>query len=166
MPDPAVLFIALLLIVWILSWFFSYFDFGLTDPRNGEPLLVINQLSGASMTAFFSAMVTNFAHFHPIGVVLVAMLGIGVAEHTEVAVDADILDADAAEVEFVEAAVDAVAVGAEAGALEQEVVADLADAVVGAGAEVIVSTVDVVDTEAVGAETLPLGGHAAAVEVE
>jgi len=27
-------------------------------------------------------MVTNFSHFHPVGVVLVAMLGIGVAEHT------------------------------------------------------------------------------------
>jgi aminobenzoyl-glutamate transport protein len=27
-------------------------------------------------------MVTNFTHFHPVGVVLVAMLGIGVAEHT------------------------------------------------------------------------------------
>ena len=34
------------------------------------------------MTRFLSVMVQNFAHFHPIGVVLVAMLGIGVAEHT------------------------------------------------------------------------------------
>jgi aminobenzoyl-glutamate transport protein len=82
LPDPAVLFIALLFIVWGLSWIFSWFDWGVADPRSGEPLQVVNQLSGASMTAFFSAMVKNFAHFHPIGVVLVAMLGIGVAEHT------------------------------------------------------------------------------------
>ena len=34
------------------------------------------------MTEWLSVMVTNFAHFHPVGVVLVAMLGIGVAEHT------------------------------------------------------------------------------------
>ncbi len=44
--------------------------------------MVVNQLSGESMVLFFSSMVTTFAHFHPIGVVLVAMLGIGVADHT------------------------------------------------------------------------------------
>ena len=82
LPDPAVLFVALLFIVWILSWLLSYVDYGVIDPRTGEPLAVVNQLSGTSLAAFFSAMVKNFAHFHPIGVVLVAMLGIGVAEHT------------------------------------------------------------------------------------
>ncbi len=82
LPDPAVLFIALLFITWLLSWALSWFDFGVADPRNGEPLQVVNQLSPAALTAFFASMVKNFAHFHPIGVVLVAMLGIGVAEHT------------------------------------------------------------------------------------
>ena len=82
LPDPAVLFIALLFIVWLLSWALSGISFDLIDPRNGEQLIVSNQLSGAAMTAFLSAMVTNFSHFHPVGVVLVAMLGIGVAEHT------------------------------------------------------------------------------------
>ncbi|MEJ2530681.1 MAG: AbgT family transporter [Halioglobus sp.] len=82
LPDPAVLFIALLVVVWVLSWALSRIDFGLIDPRSGMPLVVTNQLSGPSIAAFFSSMVTNFAHFHPIGVVLVAMLGVGVAEHT------------------------------------------------------------------------------------
>lgn len=82
LPDPAVLFIYLLVIVWLLSWLMSYLQFDLLDPRSGEPLLIVNQLSGAAITKFLSAMVTNFAHFHPIGVVLVSMLGIGVAEHT------------------------------------------------------------------------------------
>ena len=82
LPDPAMLFVGLLFVVWLLSWALSYFDYGVTDPRSGEPLQVMNQLSGTAMTAFFSSLVTNFSHFHPIGVVLVAMLGIGVAEHT------------------------------------------------------------------------------------
>ena len=82
LPDPAVLFIALLVIVWFLSWAFSGINFGVIDPRSGEPLAVVSQLSGTSMAAFFASMVTNFSHFHPVGVVLVAMLGIGVAEHT------------------------------------------------------------------------------------
>ena len=82
LPDPAILFIALLFIVWILSWVLSGISFDVIDPRNGEKLAISNQLSGSAMTAFLSAMVTNFSHFHPVGVVLVAMLGIGVAEHT------------------------------------------------------------------------------------
>lgn len=82
LPDPAVLFIALLGVVWVLSWLLSGIEFGLTDPRTGEALQINNQLAGDAMTRFFSLMVTNFSHFHPVGVVLVAMLGIGVAEHT------------------------------------------------------------------------------------
>ncbi|MDX1459924.1 MAG: AbgT family transporter [Xanthomonadales bacterium] len=82
LPDPAVLFIALLFIVMLLSWFLSYFEYSVIDPRTREPLAVVNQLSGPALAQFFSSMVTTFAHFHPIGVVLVAMLGIGVAEHT------------------------------------------------------------------------------------
>ena len=82
LPDPAVLFIGLLLAVWVLSWLFSLFSYDLIDPRTGTPLIVVNQLSGTAMTQFLSSMVTTFAHFHPIGVVLVAMMGIGVAEHT------------------------------------------------------------------------------------
>jgi aminobenzoyl-glutamate transport protein len=82
LPDPAVLFIALLFIVWVLSWLLSYVAFDVIDPRSGEALTIQNLLTGSSFTEFLSVMVTNFSHFHPVGVVLVAMLGIGVAEHT------------------------------------------------------------------------------------
>lgn len=82
LPDPAVLFIGLLFIVWILSWLLSGISFAAIDPRTGEALNVTNQLSGSNFTTFLTQMVTNFTHFHPVGVVLVAMLGIGVAEHT------------------------------------------------------------------------------------
>jgi aminobenzoyl-glutamate transport protein len=82
LPDPAVLFIALLFIVWVLSWMLSYVTFDVVDPRSGEALVIRNLLTGSSFTEFLSVMVTNFSHFHPVGVVLVAMLGIGVAEHT------------------------------------------------------------------------------------
>lgn len=82
LPDPAVLFVGLLFIVWGLSWLLSYGDWGAIDPRTGQLLVINNQLSGESMVLFFSSLVKNFAQFHPVGVVLVAMLGIGVAEHT------------------------------------------------------------------------------------
>lgn len=82
LPDPAVLFIALLFIVWVFSWLLSGIAFDVVDPRNGQPLAVQNQLAGGAMTAFLSNLVTVFMSFHPLGVVLVALLGIGVAEHT------------------------------------------------------------------------------------
>ena len=82
LPDPAILFIVLLFAVWILSWLLSYVSFSAIDPRTGEAVVIKSQLSGRALTEFLSTMVTNFSHFHPIGVVLVAMLGIGVAEHT------------------------------------------------------------------------------------
>lgn len=82
LPDPALLFVALLLIVWALSWALAGVDFGLIDPRSGQPLAVQNQLSGGALTAFLANMVKTFVSFHPVGVVLVAMLGIGVAEST------------------------------------------------------------------------------------
>jgi len=82
LPDPAMLFVFLLVVVWLLSWLLSYVSFEMIDPRSGEALVINNLLSGPAMTAWLSVMVTNFSHFHPVGVVLVAMLGIGVAEHT------------------------------------------------------------------------------------
>ncbi|MBT8040446.1 MAG: AbgT family transporter [Gammaproteobacteria bacterium] len=82
LPDPAVLFIGLLLLTWLLSWLLSYFSFDVVDPRTGSTLVINNLLSGTALTQFLSDMVTNFSHFHPVGVVLVAMLGIGVADHT------------------------------------------------------------------------------------
>jgi aminobenzoyl-glutamate transport protein len=82
LPDPAVLFIALLFVVWVLSWLMSYLTFSYIDPRSGEPIVIANQLTGTAITSFMTGFVTNFVTFGPIGTVLVAMLGIGVAEHS------------------------------------------------------------------------------------
>jgi aminobenzoyl-glutamate transport protein len=82
LPDPAVLFLILLIAVWVLSAILSPMQFSDIDPRNGKPLTIVNQLTGASLAAFLANMVTTFTSFHPLGVVLVALLGVGVAEHT------------------------------------------------------------------------------------
>ena len=81
LPDPAALFLLLMAIVWILSWALSGIAFEAIDPRTGEALVINNQLSATAFTQFMTSIVTNFSHFHPVGVVLVAMLGIGVAEY-------------------------------------------------------------------------------------
>src|SRR5918999_4766461 len=81
LPDPAALFLILLVAVWILSALLAPVSFSEIDPRNGQPIKINNQLTGASIASFLSNMVTTFTSFHPLGVVLVALLGVGVAEH-------------------------------------------------------------------------------------
>ena len=80
LPDPAMLFLVSLFIVWALSWLLSGIQFADLDPRSGEPIHVINLLTGAQLAQFLSNMVTIFTSFAPLGVVLVAMLGVGVAD--------------------------------------------------------------------------------------
>ena len=82
LPDPAVLFLLLMLVVWAVSALLSTMTFAEIDPRSGEPIQIRNLLAGTSFTAFMAAMVNTFVTFAPLGVVLVAMLGLGVAEHT------------------------------------------------------------------------------------
>lgn len=81
LPDPAALFLIALAITWIVSWLLSGVRFQEIDPRTGESLRIVNQLSGESLAAFLSGMVNTFVRFPPLGVVLVALLGVGVAEH-------------------------------------------------------------------------------------
>ena len=81
LPDPAVLFLIALIVVWILSAVLAPIQFTEVDPRSSEPIRVQNQLTGAALATFLANMVTVFVTFPPLGVVLVALLGIGVAEH-------------------------------------------------------------------------------------
>src|SRR5918993_5988017 len=82
LPDPAALFLILLFVVWIVSAILSTMTFAEIDPRTGKALVINNQMTGAAIATFLSNMVTTFTSFHPLGVVLVALLGVGVAEHT------------------------------------------------------------------------------------
>lgn len=81
LPDPSMLFLLLLICVWILSALLSSFSFSsVIDPRTEAPLVINNLLNGRAMADFLSRMVTIFTGFAPLGVVLVAMLGVGVAD--------------------------------------------------------------------------------------
>jgi aminobenzoyl-glutamate transport protein len=82
LPDPAILFLLLMLAVWVASWLLSGVSFDALDPRSGQPIAIRNLLEGASLTTFMAEMVRTFVNFPPLGVVLVAILGLGVAEHT------------------------------------------------------------------------------------
>lgn len=82
LPDPAVLFLVLMIAVWIMSAVMSGIQFSEIDPRSGAPIAINNLLTGSALASFLANMVTTFTGFAPLGIVLVAMLGVGVAEHS------------------------------------------------------------------------------------
>ena len=82
LPDPAIIFLISMIIVWVMSALLADVNFSTTDPRTNSPVVVNNLLTGAAMADLLSRMVGIFTGFAPLGVVLVAMLGVGVAEHS------------------------------------------------------------------------------------
>jgi aminobenzoyl-glutamate transport protein len=82
LPDPAVLFVIGIVTVWILSAIFSRFEFSETIPNSAEPIRIVNLMTLDKFAEFLAGMTERFVGFHPLGVVLVAMLGVGVAERS------------------------------------------------------------------------------------
>ena len=82
LPDPAMLFVLGILLIWMMSAACSFIDFTEALPGQTEPIRIVNMLSLEKLAEFLSTMTANFVGFHPLGVVLVAMLGVGVADHS------------------------------------------------------------------------------------
>lgn len=82
LPDPAILFLILMISIWVISALTSSIQFAELDPRTETPIVITNLLTGPQLAAFLSNMVSVFINFAPLGIVLVAMLGVGVAEHS------------------------------------------------------------------------------------
>ncbi len=82
LPHPATLFALFALLVVILSGITSLFNLSVEHPGTGETIEPVNLLTIGGLHRILAEMVTNFTGFAPLGVVLVAMLGIGIAEST------------------------------------------------------------------------------------
>lgn len=83
LPHPVTLFAILALLVLILSAIIS--QFGIRVEHPGEPgtyVEVKNLLNKEGIRYLFTSMTDNFILFAPLGIVLVTMLGIGLAEST------------------------------------------------------------------------------------
>lgn len=82
LPHPATLFAGLGLLVLVISAIATWSGVEVTHPSTGAPVRPENLLSVKGLHRILTGMVTNFTGFAPLGTVLVAMLGIGVAEGT------------------------------------------------------------------------------------
>ena len=90
LPHPVTLFAMFALAVVLGSGIAAYFDVSALDPRpEGTAgraadgvIRVVNLVSVEGLQRIVSNLVTNFTNFPPLGVVLVALLGVSIAEHS------------------------------------------------------------------------------------
>ena len=82
LPHPATLFALLALIVIVASWLASQAGLEVKHPTTGDTVRAVNLLSLEGLHRILANLVTNFTGFAPLGTVLVALIGIGVAEHS------------------------------------------------------------------------------------
>lgn len=80
LPNITMLFIYALIICMLLSLGLSFVQFDYTHPLNGDPVQVNNMFASQRLIDFVLAMVKNFVNFPPLGMTIVATLGIGIAE--------------------------------------------------------------------------------------
>ncbi|MEM1105200.1 MAG: AbgT family transporter [Pseudomonadota bacterium] len=88
LPHPVTLFAYLALGIVLLSGLFGWMGLAVEDPRPaGAPgvaddgmIRAVSLMNGDGLRRIFTGLVGNFTSFAPLGVVLVAMIGVGVAE--------------------------------------------------------------------------------------
>ncbi|HSJ09173.1 MAG TPA: AbgT family transporter [Longimicrobiales bacterium] len=80
LPHPGTLFALMALLVVVASGIAAQFDLVVTHPGTGAEIRPVNLMSIPGLHRMMTSMVTNFTGFAPLGTVLVAMLGIGIAE--------------------------------------------------------------------------------------
>ena len=88
LPDPVFIFFYLIIGLIVLSVIFAFFGFSAFHPAKfdalGNPELVTTSslISAENLQRLWTEMPKTFTHFHPLGYVLVIMLGAGVAERS------------------------------------------------------------------------------------
>lgn len=84
LPHPAIIFVILSAVVLVVSFIVSRIGTEVTffDAREGveSTITATNLLSREGLVYIFNSATSNFTGFAPLGTVLVAMLGVGVAE--------------------------------------------------------------------------------------
>ena len=90
LPHPVTLFAILCVFIFVASGIAGFFDVSVVDPRPegakgraADGIIYVNSLFNAEgIQRIVENLVKNFTGFAPLGTVLVAMLGVAVAEHS------------------------------------------------------------------------------------
>lgn len=82
LPDPVTLFVVIILIMIGASYVLATLGVEVVNPATHETVKAVSLLSEEGLRKMFTNVVKNFQGFPPLGLVLVTMLGVGVAERS------------------------------------------------------------------------------------
>jgi len=82
LPDPISIFVILAVLVLVASWICARLGVTAVHPKDGSIIAAVNLLDREGWRRIFTEAIRNFMNFAPLGIVLVAMIGVGVAERT------------------------------------------------------------------------------------
>jgi len=82
LPHPFWLFVWICILIVLTSAVTAYFGVRATQPASGEIIDAKNLISSEGLRWFVENLVTNFAHFAPLGLVLVMLMGVSIAEQS------------------------------------------------------------------------------------
>ncbi len=82
LPHPFWLFVWISGLIVVISAVTAFFGVQATQPGTGEIVNAKNLISSDGLRWFVQNLVTNFAHFAPLGLVLVMLMGVSIAERS------------------------------------------------------------------------------------
>lgn len=82
LPEPLTMFVWLAAIAIAVSFIGSISGISAVHPLTKETITVVNLMTKSGIQQMLSNMVSNFANFPPLGLVLTCILGVGLAEKT------------------------------------------------------------------------------------
>lgn len=82
LPHPFWLFIIIAAVVLALSGILAFFGVSATSPADGSEIAVQSLLTAEGLRRIITEAVPNFVSFPPLGIILVVMLGVAVAENS------------------------------------------------------------------------------------
>ncbi|MGQ0334475.1 AbgT family transporter [Halomonas elongata] len=80
LPHPFILFVILAGVVIIASSILAFFGIAATNPKTDAEVVVKSLLSSEGIEFMLISVVSNFVNFPPLGLILVVMFGIGLAD--------------------------------------------------------------------------------------
>jgi aminobenzoyl-glutamate transport protein len=80
LPDPVTLFVISIALLMVLSALLAAAGTGAINPADGKPIAAVSLLAPDQIRRLFTELPQIFTSFPPLGIVLIMMIGVGVAE--------------------------------------------------------------------------------------
>ena len=81
-PNPAILFLMLLILLAVISYIMQLFDLTALDPKTQDVIHIKSLISAEGLDWLLSNLIKNYINFPPLGMILVLTLGLGVVSET------------------------------------------------------------------------------------